>query len=349
MIFYLLGVWGILPLRNTIALIGLLPLVILAVGFFELYKQLEAMIIYSPVRVIVIGLLVCWLAWRWLGQEGLARRYCGQMVLGIADNWNVEKFRKYGEAKVMSKSAMGRTAFADRLNYFFMTRMKVSGFFTPGQYIWGHVYMVLGRGLSSSILIPWLVIVPLFMLMGYFSGFPGREDTSMANFLFIVPVFSAVCMNLLPYSAILLPAGRRCKYYGAITSGFVISAVATVLLAVASILSVPLEHILPDIVLKGHTFGYHAMNIKYCFVTLSLMPISLVVATLFPRRAIVRIIFVVAVMYVWMPFGVFGLLADSKLFEFGPSIVAGLIILSWAVFVVVLRHICMRRCLAGNG
>jgi len=338
MIFYLLGVWCILPLRNTIALIGLLPLIILFGGFFELYKPLEAMIIYSPVQTIITGLLVCWLTWRWLGQEGLARRYCGQMVIGISDNWNVEKFRRYREAKVVSKTAKSGTAFADRLNRFFMSRMRICGFFTPGQYIWGHVYMVVGRGLSSSLFSSWVVIVPLFVLMGYF---PGREDISTANMLFIIPVFGAVGMNLLPYSSILLPAGRRYKYYGAITSGFVISALATVLLAAVSILSVQLEPILPDIVLKGHAFGYHAMNIKYCFVTLSLIPISLVVATLFPRGVIVRVIFVMVVMYAWMFFGIFGLFP-------GPSIIAGAIILSWAIFLMVLRHICIRRCLTGG-
>jgi hypothetical protein len=349
MFFYFVGVWGMFPMRNTVALIGLLPLVVFAGGFFELYKPLEAMIIYFPVQTIIVGLLICWLSWRWLGQEGLARRYCGQMVMGIADNWNVEKFRKYREAKVVSKTAMGRTAFADRLNHFFMTKMRISGFFTLGQYIWGHVYMVIGRGLSSSLFSPWVVIVPLFMLMGYFPVFPGREDISMANFLFIVPVFSTVILNLLPYSNILLPAGRSKKYYGAITSGFVIGAVTTVLLAVVSILSVPLERILPDIVLKGHTLGYNAMNIKYCFVTLSLIPASLVVATLFPRGAIVRTIFVIMVMYAWMFFGILRPPILSKVFESGLSLAAGLIILSWAVFLMVLRYVCMRRCLVGNG
>jgi hypothetical protein len=344
MIFYLLGVWGMFPMKNTIALIGLLPLVIFGGGFFELHKPLEAMIIYQPVQTIIVGLLICCLTWRWLGKEGLARRYCGQMVMGIADNWNMEKFRRYREAKIVSKSAMGKTVFADRLNRFFMTRMKVSGSFTVGQYIWGHVYMVLGRGLSSTILTPWVVMVPLFLLMGYS---PVPEDGSMANFLFIIPVFGAVHLNLLPYSSILLPAGRSDKYYGAIISGFVISAVATMLLAVVSSLSVPLEPILPDIVLKGYTFGYHAMNVKYCFFTLSLIPLSLIVATLFPRGAIIRTIFVMVVMYAWMFICIFGLFAE-KLFESGPSIIAGLIILSWGVFLMVLRHICMRRCLAGN-
>jgi hypothetical protein len=346
MIVYLLGVWGIFPLRNTIALIGLLPLVILAGGFFELYKPLEAMIIYSPVQTIIIGLLICWLTWRWLGQEGLARRYCGQMVMGIADGWNVEKFRRYREARVVSKSAKGGTVFADRLNRFFMSRMKVSGFFTSGQYIWGHIYMVIGKSVGSSLgLGPWVVIVLLFVLMGYS---PGPEDISMANMLFIVPVFGAVSLNLLPYSAILLPAGRRGKYYGAIMSGFVIGAVATALLAVVSFLSVQLEHILPDIVLKGHTFAYHAMNVKYCLVTLSLMPVSLVVATLFPRGAIVRTIFVIVVMYAWMLSGILRPPILSKVFESGLSLAAGLIVVCWSVFLLVLRYVCMRRCLVGN-
>jgi len=348
MIFYLLGVSCVLPSMNSIALIGFLPLIILFGVFFELYKPLEAMIIYSPVQTIIIGLLICWLAWRWLGQEGLARRYCGQKVMGIADNWNVEKLRRYHEAKMVSKSAKSGTAFADRLNRFFMSRMRISGFFTPGQYIWGHIYMVIGKSVGSSSALGCMVTVLLFVLMGYFSV-PGREDTSMANIIFIAPVFGAAGLNLLPYSNILLPGGRNEKYYASLVSGFTATLLTTLPIAVMAFISILLEPVLPDIVLKGHTFGYHAMNINYCFVTLSLMPISLVVATLFPRRAIVRIIFAIVVMYVWLPFGVFGLLADSKLFEFRPSIVAGLIILSWAVFLVVLRHICMRRCLGGNG
>jgi hypothetical protein len=347
MLFYLLVVLFIFPVRNNVALIGFLPLVILLGVFFELYKPLEAMIIYTPVRVIIIGLLVCWLTWRWLGQEGLTRRYCGQMVMGITDVWNAEKERSYCQARAVEESAKKNFAFPDRLNRFFMKRMSSSNFLTRGQYIWGNLYVVIGRAIFSSLgLGRWLVIVLLFMLMGYF---PGREDISMANILFIMPVFGAVSLNLLPYSNILLPGGRNEKYYASLVSGFTATLLTTLTIAVIAFISILLEPVLPDITLKGHTFGYHAMNVKYCFVTLSIMPVSLVVATLFPRRAIVRTIFAIVVMYVWVPFGVFGLLADSKLFKSGPSIVAVLTILSWVVFLVALRYICTRRCLGGNG
>ena len=206
--------------------------------------------------------------------------------------------------------------------------------------------MVIGKSVGSSSALGCMVTVLLFVLMGYFSV-PGREDTSMANIIFIAPVFGAAGLNLLPYSNILLPGGRNEKYYASLVSGFTATLLTTLPIAVMAFISILLEPVLPDIVLKGHTFGYHAMNINYCFVTLSLMPISLVVATLFPRRDLVRIIFALVVMYTWLPFGVFGLFAE-KLSESGPSIVAGLIILSWAIFLMVLRHICMRRCLAGN-
>ena len=343
MLFYLLVVLFIFPVRNNVALIGFLPLVIFLGVFFELYKPLEAMIIYSPVRIIIVGLLICWLTWRWLGQEGLARRYCGQMVIGITDVWNAEKERRYRQARAVEESAKKNLAFADRLNRFFMARMTGSGFLTRSRYIWGNLYVVIGRAIFSSLgLGQWLVIALLFMLMGYF---PGREDLSMANILFIMPVFGAVSMNLLPYSAILLPAGRNEKYYASLVSGFTVTLLTMLAIAVIAFISILLEPVLPDIALKGRTFGYHAMNVKYCFVTLSLMPISFAIATLIRRRQFLKMVLSIMLMY-----GCIGFYTAATIGEiqFNLFILPVLMMISWGISLLILRYVCMRRCLAGG-
>ena len=347
MLSYLLGVFCVFSVRNSIVLIALLPLFIWPGVFFELYKPLEVMIIYSPVRVIVIGLLVCWLAWRWLAQPGFARRYCGQLALGISDVWNFEKDRRYRQARTAEQSTKKGLPVSIRLNRFFMTRMSSSGFLTRGQYIWGNLYVVIGRALGSSLGCGrWLVIVLLFMLMGYF---PGREDISTANILFIVPVFGMVSLNLLPYSNILLPGGRDDKYYAAVISGFAVTLLTTLLVTSIAVMCILVEPVLPDIVLKGRVFSYHAMDAGNCWVCLSLIPIALLMATLFPRRNIVKMIFIMVVMYGWVFFGVFKPLVISRLFESVLSLPIGMTVVCWGIFLLALRYICMRRCLGGNG
>ncbi|MHC4721235.1 MAG: hypothetical protein ACYS6I_00855 [Planctomycetota bacterium] len=343
MVFYLLGVCGGFGNTNRNPYIGLFPFVIFGSVFFEGDRILQQMIVSSPVQIIIVSALISWLFWVWLGREELARQYCGKISPVVFDGWDYAKMKKFRQAEVVRRLEKKRTPFPGTVENFFQRRMSQHNFLSRGKCAWGHLYIMLGECLSILQVGPLAMgFVVLVIIFGYIS----KDSVALSNMLFIMPIIGAFQLDLLPYRGILLPASRSDKYYGAITSGFVISVVATVLLAMVSILSVQLEHILPDITLKGYTFSYHAMNIRYCFVTLSLMPIGFAIATLIRRRQVLKVILSIVLMYACLGFYVVAMIREI---QFKPFILPVLMMIGWGISLLVLRYICMRRCLAGGG
>jgi len=185
-----------------------------------------------------------------------------------------------------------------------------------------------------------------FGLIVIISGYLSKDGFAISNMLFFLPVIFACQLDLLPYRGILLPASRGDRFYATVISGSTVTLLTTLAIAVIALISILLGPVLPDINLKGHTFGYHAMNVKYCFVTLPLMPIGFAVATLIPRRQVLKMIFSIVLMEAYLGFYVVTMIREIQFNLFIPPV---LMMISWGISLLVLRYVCMRRCLAGAG
>ena len=128
-----------------------------------------------------------------------------------------------------------------------------------------------------------------------------------------------------------------------ITTALLITALVTIVAA----LSLPLAAIMPDITLRGNTFTFHAMIIELFFVPLLMIPIVFTLQLIFYRRPIFMMLLIVLVFMVLFLTGI--ILHEQLSAVINPTYIVILVALSWFLFTLVLRYVCMRRCLVGQG
>ncbi|MHC4460902.1 MAG: hypothetical protein ACYS30_05655, partial [Planctomycetota bacterium] len=344
LIFYWLGVWLAFGFRNSAALIGLLPFIIFGGFFFDLHATIERTIVGNPPGVILVGVLSSVLAWLWLGNAGLARRYCGVPGIGFFDAWNRDKMQKYRQVRLAKKWDKLRKHPSPWVETFFLGRMNRYDYVSTGRYIWGGLYTTFGIALSQ--LSQWKVAfssvfsaLVLVCFLGYMG--PGR------NILFIMPGLMFTQMRLPVYSSMLVSGGRKERYRCAITLVITEAVLITVLATIVAALSLPLATIIPDITLRDITFAFHAMNIELFFVPLLMIPIVFTIQLIYYRKPVVMMALIMLLFM--LLFGTASFWREHLSVVINPMYIVSLVVLSWVLFTLILRYVCMRRCLVGQG
>ena len=123
-----------------------------------------------------------------------------------------------------------------------------------------------------------------------------------------------------------------------ITTAVLITALVTIVAA----LSLLLAAVMPDITLRGSTFTFHAMNIELFFVPLFMIPIAFTIQLIFYRKPIFMMLLIMLLFMLLFWHEQFGAVIN-------PMYIVSPVVLSWVLFLLVLRYVCMRRCLAGKG
>jgi hypothetical protein len=347
MIVYFYGVYvgfAKIPVPSA----GILGLLIPCTVFFKWDKVVQEMIISRPIVIIFIGGVVCVWVWELLGRDFLARKYCGKLAMGILDDWNRAKAEKYRQIQADRNLTKTKAKSFEKIQEFFLGRMKRYNFLSRGRYVWGNLYMVFGKHFGfwrMAHILGFLAMISLFLLM---FGLIGKSDKRMINFLFIIPAFGVFGLDLLPYRSMLFPAGRTEKYFGMLVSAIIITLLGWVLVLAMAGISVFLETSLPEFNFRGRMFTYYGMDISRFYICLLPMPVALSLAVVFPRtKQWLRMVFVIVFMQGWI---IFEVICKQTLIEvIGAMGVAGLVTLCWAGFLVILRYVCMRRSLVGQG
>jgi len=344
LIFYWLGVGLAFGVRNSVAWIGLWPLIIFGGAFFGLHIVIERAIVGNPFGVILVGVLSSVLAWLWLGDARLARRYCGVPGIGFFDAWNRDKMQRYRRVRAAIKWDKLKKHPSPWVETFFLGRMNRHDYTSAGRYIWGGLYSAFGIALSQ--LSQWkeafsglFLALVLVCLMGYMGPWT-------INILFIMPGLMIAQMRLPVYSSMLISGGRNERYRCAITLVITTAVLITVLATIVAALSLPLATIMPDITLRGITFAFYAMNIKLFFVPLLMIPIVFTIQLIFYIKPIFMVF---SIMLVFMVLFATGIIWGE---QFGavinPMYIVSPVVLSWVLFLLVLRYVCTRRCLVGQ-
>ncbi len=345
LIFYWLGVGLAFGVRNSVAWMGLWPFIIFGGAFFGLHIVLERAIVGNPFGVILVGVLSSVLAWIWLGDEGLARRYCAVSWIGFFDAWNRDKMQRYRWVRAAIKWDKLKKHPSPWVETFFLGRMNRHDYVSTGRYIWGGLYTAFGIALSQ--LSQWkeafsgvFLALVLVCLMGYM----GTVGTII---LFIMPGLMIAQMRLPVYSSMLISGGRNERYRGAMTLVITAALLITALVTIIAALSLPLAAIMPDITLRGRTFTFHAMNIELFFIPLLMIPIVFIIQLIFYRKPFFMVL---TIMLVFVVLFVTATIWHKQLSAgINPTSIVSGVVLSWVLFTLVLRYICMRRCLVGQG
>lgn len=342
LVVYWVGVGYAFAVRNSVPWMGFWPFAMLAGSFFDLHIVIEHTIVRNPLWVILLGLLSSVAAWLWLDAPGLARRYCAVPWLGLFDAWNKDKQRRYHQARAPIKWDKLKKHPNPRVERFFLTHIQSGDYFKSGRYVWGGLYTTFAVAMSRwtstlSGLFVALLLVCLFCYM---------DPMAVTFAFFFMPGFMVAHLRLPVYSSMLVVGGRNERFFTVLTlvatSAVLITAVATAIAA----LTMPLPAIMPDITLRGTTFTFHAAYLQPFFVPLLMIPIVFTIQLFFLKNPFYAIL-TIMLLFVLLFTGASGLKALSTMLN-PISLVAGLLVLSWAIFVTILYYICMRRCLVGQ-
>jgi len=349
MVFYLFGT-GFIFLssqqmgRRNNRLMGSL-FVLLVVGVFLGWdRTLQDMIVSAPVVIAGLSFVVCWLAWRWLGRESLGRDYCDKIVTGMFDGLDAKKIEKIHQWKASQKGHKGQEALLDWLDRFFNGWMSRQEFLGTGRYVVGNIYTVLGKCLRffppSTIV---FLLLGFTVYFGYLSSIgKGTAIMFRAHILYLIPAILLFNVDLLPCPSLLVPAGRREKYYGMLASAVVVALLMVVLLLIATCVSVWLGKYLPDINLKRLALSYHGLDVRYLPLFLVFVPISFCASVLFRRIFIVLFVLMILLFQVVM---MGNIVMRFKEMPVGPIRLLLLGAILWGLFLCVLGHHCRRRSL----
>jgi hypothetical protein len=164
--------------------------------------------------------------------------------------------------------------------------------------------------------------------------------------LFILPGFMVAHVRLPVYSSMLVSGGRRERFSTAAALVAVVAILITATVTVIAAISIPLAAIMPDITLRGTTFKFHAAYLQAFFVPLFMIPIVFTIQLIFLKKPFF-VMLTVILLFALLFTGASALKALSTMMN-PISLMVGLLVLSWVVFLVVLRYICTRRCLVGQ-
>jgi len=342
LIMYLIGVGLVFRVRNSGPIMGLAFWLLVGVAFLDLHIVAEHAIVDYPFAIILLGLASSTVVWIWLGDSNWARRFCAISRLGLLDVWDPNKMRQYARKQAAAKWDKFKNHPNPWVERFFLGRMKSCDHLGPGRHIWGGLYTTYGVTLSrwKGTLPGCLVALAFVLCLCYL----GPEGT---NILVLMAGATVVNVRLPVYSSMAIPGGRNERFLTAIILAGSIAVLVTAVLAVMAATCMGLAPIMPDIPYRGEDISFHAMNLRLLIIPSIIIPIALAFRLIMFRRplsAIASIMVVIALMLA------FGINSSGRLGALiNPTSLISLWVLCWLALVLVLRHMCMKRSLVGQG
>ena len=338
---YLIGAVLVFGVKNSGLIVGLGVWLFFGAAFCNLHVAAERLVIEYPIVIVPLGLAGSVAAWIWLGRTDWSRRFCAIPRLGWLDVWDQNKIRQYTRKQAATRWDKLKNHPEPWVERFFLGRMSNCDGLRPGRYIWGGLYTKYGMALScwKRTLPGCLAALAFVLCLSYWRP----EGT---NIIFLMLCGIAVNTQLPVHSSIVIPGGRNERFLTATVLAGSIALVITAVLAVMVTVSTGLAPIMPDLVLRGVELSYQAMSLQLLVVPAVIVPISLAVRLLvfrYPYSTFASLT-VMAVLLLG-----FGFVSSARLSgQIDPALLTGLLVLSWLALVLVLRHVCMKRSLAGQ-
>ncbi len=341
LVLYWLGVGLIFGVKNSALIAAWIWLPVCGVLFFDPNVVAERVIVSHPVAIISLGLSSSVAAWLWLGNPNWARRLCAISRMFVFDAWNRDKMLEHARRRQAAKPDKSRYGVSPWVERFFAARMRKCSHTGPGRYIWGGLYASYGMSLSRWQGFVWSLLF-LAALAIYFSySRPGGT-----NVLFFMAGIAVTYTPLPVYSCMTTAGGRRERFFTAIALAGTITLLITAVLTTLTALSVALAPIMPEFTLRGMHMTFHATSLRLLIVPSIIIPIVLAIRLIIYKKPFTTF---AAVSLLFALVFVSGMGSPERFGKlFNPVSLACLLIVSWLVLVIVLRHICFRRSLTGQ-
>ncbi|MFA5865210.1 MAG: hypothetical protein WC975_11050 [Phycisphaerae bacterium] len=307
MLFALFGLYGVPGVRNKLGEIG---------GFMASHSLALA--------TVGVGLGV--FSWYWLGQRRLVRNLCLNPSLGMFDTFNPAKQKKFREIALARKSRPLDEWRSEKLENFFLSRMKQYDLLGTGRNLWAMLYLNLGR--------PDIRLMPILLIILGLVGFWTYTLPSQMQILFFVfpPVMVGLATPLPLKGSMLIPTGRRERFGIVVFLLPIYTALAISLLLTGWTFWLILYSWFPHITLGGTTLTAVILDPKYLYTPLVILPICFILQRFIPKNNPLGIM--IGMMFLF-PAGMFGIPA---LTQAGPLAIIGLAISLWSLCILVLRN-----------
>jgi hypothetical protein len=145
----------------------------------------------------------------------------------------------------------------------------------------------------------------------------------------------------------IIPGGRKERFTAAIILAGTAAVLVTAVLAVMAAVSIGLAPIMPDISFRGDGISFHTISLRLLGLPLVVIPVILAFRLIIYRKPFSTLISMMLVFGLLFAFGINS--SEGLHTLINPTSLISLSILGWLILVVVLRHICMKRSLAGQG
>lgn len=306
--------------RIAWALLVLLTFPLCILGYIALVTASEHPLLVWFV-VIPVCVVYCVFVWRGLGDIERVKRAHRRLVLDADEQY--------------TQAGGGKTVLPE-VEALFLSRMKRYGYTHAGRYIWGGLYRAFGPILSYW---RWIFVSLLgsVLVLGY-------AGNVVQELIFVALGSIAFIIHLPVTSDILLPEGRRERYYSAVASACAAMVVATAAAVAAAGLSTVFVLFMPEIARYGlHYTGIRLETVYLaCLLTPGLFAFKLLAyrMPIFAKISVyaVTTLLVVAIIYLDSEVSV---LPRST----GPVLFATVFVCGCAFFLLILWRVCAKWCL----
>lgn len=333
---YLLGIMVGYKTRN----LGFLSITYLPV-IGDNFGNVNALVLYQiPYLIITCTVIMTIYTWRYLGNDNTVRELCGKMVFGFVTNPAQQaKAIKYNEEQRLQIGKSVLLQIARPVEFFFLAMLKAAPEHSRAKYIWGGLYRSLLAIYLSQLtnIRPWIVMVIVTAWLGYFS--------SSINMIFLIPVFFTMIIDLDINSKLLIAGSRQDRFRSALTLALLLFILGTICAIMLWGLSCLLAEFMPGFnTQKLGLITYHAANINFLGLVF-LTSISLIINLLCKNKFLAIMIAMVLFGGLQGYFFTQGFRKSEQMTNisnFIPLITVAIGLISWLVFMVVLKRVCTK-------
>ena len=336
--FYMAGVTFAMVGTKGAFICAILPLTVLVGERYDLDILVERTIIGDVFLVVFVGILSSIAMWFWLGRQGLARRYCAAPWIGFLDVFNKEKLRRYANARAGVKGKKLKEHPRPWVDEWFLAQMDKYDYGGPGRYFWGVLY-----GTSALAVSRWQNLPLLALVLTIMFGYIGQAAVFT---LIMLPAMAALGRHPPVYSTMLVSGGRRLRFTTTLGLALTDAALLCIATLIISGLSILLVRFMPTFAIEGKTFSFRPIDPRVAIVPLIVLPFASTMQLVFHQMPLPLLGALLLPLYVAM-FLAFGWREHVEPL-INPLSVVSLLVVSWGVFLLALRHICEKWCLVGQ-
>ena len=325
---------------------------VIALLFFDLERGvLGRLIVSMPFHWMALGAASSAVMWRLLGRRGLARRYCGLTRKRLSHVWLPGWQLTMPSQTAARKGISRRKAAFSRGLTFFLFRMRKRAGRGAAPHVWGGLADAFGQAASN-----WKRVVSVFLIVSSYVAFLCWYALPMVGALMLgCALLGVTAESRLPIqSGLLISGGRRQRFWAAATVAAVNAAMLLTMCAVMAAIVETLRPWMPDLTLKDATFARTDRSVlagSACLWGLpSFIPAGFTIQLLFlGKKTFSKVLWRLCLSLACLAILSTAVFTLSRL---GPTAsTLGLCLLPlglWAIFLLVLRRVCMTRCMVGE-